>query len=243
MESKILKKLLFATIVATVAACGNGNKKTRMSYWDIEREKKVYEDSLKSMLTDSICTSYRNIVLKKYFGSEYELITENISKVVITQCYVCDEGKLEGTFNGVKGCYEYQLEIEVDEKNIKKWKTWRLFVTDTSTGNRVTVVDVGNEKAPASYNNTSTGNATFDLNMNEIEDMLQRQWNIENASSPVGAEDSNVFNVHLESVSSDKVIVSYDLRSTYHGQKKFTHLNATLTPNANGKWVISNLAY
>ena len=37
---------------------------------------------------------------------------------VIKQCYVCDEGKVEGTFNGIKGRYEYQLEIEVDEKNI-----------------------------------------------------------------------------------------------------------------------------
>lgn len=243
MKSKLLKGFFFATIVTTVVACGNGNKKTQRSYLDIEREKKVHEDSLKSMLTDSICTSYRNTVLKKYFGSEYELITENISKVVITQCYVCDEGKVEGTFNGIKGRYEYQLEIEVDEKNIKEWKIWRLFVTDTSTGNRITVVDVGNEKSPASYNHTSNGNATFDLNMNEIEDMLQRQWNVENASSPVGAVDSNVFNVHLESVSSTKVVVSYDLRSTYHGQKKFTHLNATLTPDTNGKWVISNLAY
>ncbi len=65
------------------------------------------------------------------------------------------------------------------------------FVTDTSTGNRITVVDVGNEKSPASYNHTSNGNV--DLNMNEIEDMLQRQWNVENASSPVGAEDSKCF--------------------------------------------------
>lgn len=246
MRAYLFRFLILTTVIITAVACGNSNKKRQSSFFDIERERKAHEDSLKLLVTDSMCISYRNAVLKKYFGSDYELKTEHISKAVMTQCYVCDEGMVEGSFNGVKSSFEYQMEIEVDEQNVKKWKTWRLFITDTSTGNRITVVDIGNEKDPNSYNkkaDDSHGATAFDLSTNEIEDMIQRQWNIENASSPVGAESSNVFNVHLESVSSNKVVVSYDLRSTYHGQKKFTHLNATLTPNANGQWAISNLAY
>ena len=161
-------------------------------------------------------------------------------------CYICDKGKIDGTINGVSGQYEYSMEIRVNEENPKDWKIWRLFIKDASTGSHVFVIDVGEIQTPKSYDKTtdnSDGSASFDLSTNEIEDMIQRQWNIENASSPVGAEDSNVFNVHLESVSSTKVVVSYDLRSTYHGQKKFTHLNATLTPNSKGYWEISNLAY
>ena len=68
---------------------------------------------------------------------------------------------VEGSFNGVKGSFKYQMEIEVDEQNVKKWKTWRLFITDTSTGNRITVVDIGNEKDPNSYNKKADDKARF----------------------------------------------------------------------------------
>lgn len=166
MRSYLFRFLILTTVIITAVACGNSNKKRQSSFFDIERERKAHEDSLKLLVTDSMCISYRNAVLKKYFGSDYKLKTEHISKVVMTQCYVCDEGMVEGSFNGVKGSFKYQMEIEVDEQNVKKWKTWRLFITDTSTGNRITVVDIGNEKDPNSYNkkaDDSHGASAFDL--------------------------------------------------------------------------------
>lgn len=244
MKSKQFILVLLSTILLVGAGCSG--KKEKKSYLDIEKERVEREEKAKKMLTDTLCTKYRDTVLNKYFGNSYKLNADTIAKVFLMGCYICNEGTVEGSFKGTKGSYEYRMELEVNEENSKDWKIWRLFIKDSSTGSYVFVIDVGEEKTLNSYNKKSeesNNSASFDLSTNEIEDMLQRQWNVENASSPVGAEDSNVFNVHLESVSSNKVVVSYDLRSTYHGQKKFTHLNATLTPNSNGKWEISNLAY
>ena len=244
MKSKLFILVLFSTILFVSAGCTG--KKEKKSYLDMEKERIEREERAKKMLTDTLCAKYRDTVLKQYFGKSYKLNADTIAKVFLMGCYICNEGTIDGFFKGTKGSYEYRMELEVNEENSKNWKIWRLFIKDASTGLYVFVIDVGEERTLDSYNkesNVSNNSASFNLSISEIEDMLQRQWNAENASSPVGAEDSNVFNVHLESVASNKVVVSYDLRSTYHGQKKFTHLNATLTPNSNGKWEVSKLAY
>lgn len=72
---------------------------------------------------------------------------------------------------------------------------------------------------------------------------MQREWDISNASSAVGAESSNVFKVKKESVSGNEVTVSYSLRSTYGGQKKFVDLHGVVKKNSDGSWSVVNLGY
>lgn len=82
-----------------------------------------------------------------------------------------------------------------------------------------------------------------DEDLYSIEDALQKEWNVSNASSSVGAESSNVFKVKKESVSGREVTVSYSLRSTYGGQKKFVDLHGVVKKNSDGSWSVVNLGY
>ena len=243
MKSRLLNFSILLFIILSSLACSSKKK----SYEDYEKERLERQQEAEKVLTDELCTTYRDSVLLKYFGKDYKLTPKDIKKVTYQFCCFCNEGSVDGSFKGTSGTYEYSMEVNVNRENPKDWQLWRFRVKDTSTGLYVYIIDVGEEQATDYYNkeaeNSTSNTASFDLSKNEVEDMLQRQWDIENASSPVGAESSNVFNVHIDRVSSSEVNVSYDLRSTYSGQKKFVHLSATLKPNSEGKWEVSNLGY
>ena len=78
-----------------------------------------------------------------------------------------------------------------------------------------------------------------------IEDALQREWDISNSSSAVGAVDCNVYSVDVEKVEGNTVYVSYKLRSTYaSGDKKFVDLSgAKLIKDSNGKYTVESIGY
>ena len=48
-----------------------------------------------------------------------------------------------------------------------------------------------------------------------IEDALQKEWDISNSNSAVGAVDCNVFSVKVDKVEGNTVYVSYSLKSEY----------------------------
>ena len=78
-----------------------------------------------------------------------------------------------------------------------------------------------------------------------IEDALQKEWDISNSSSAVGAIDCNVFSVDIDKVEGNTVFVSYSLRSTYaSGDKKTVKLSgAELTKDNNGNYKVESVGY
>lgn len=78
-----------------------------------------------------------------------------------------------------------------------------------------------------------------------IEDALQKEWNISNSSSAIGAVDSNVFSVNVDKVEGNTIYVSYNLRSTFaSGDKKIVKLSgAKLTKDGNGKYKVVSTGY
>lgn len=248
MKVIFLKTIAIFSLAFLLGACS----KKKNSYEDNERERLERQRMSEYVLKDELCTDYRDSVIIRYFGNDYEITPEAIKKNTYEECSFYNSGSVSGTFKGVSNTYDYTMQVNVDREDPKKWELWRFRIKDTLTGLYVFVIEAGDEQDLEYYNkeaetsstsSTSTNSASFDLTTNEVEDLLQRQWDIENASSPVGAESSNVFNVHINKITSSEVVVSYDLRSTYNGQKKFVHLKATLEPNSNGNWAVSNLAY
>ena len=240
---KVFIKLV--AIFSLAILLGSCSKK-KYSYEQNEQERVERQQKSEQALTDELCTAYRDSVICKYFDKGYEITPEEIKKVTYEACSICNSGSISGTFNGISSNYDYTMQIDVDRDNPKDWKLWRFRIKDTVTGLYVFVIDVGDEQDLEYYNkeaDSSKNSASFDLSKNEVEDLLQREWDRENASSPIGAESSNVFNVEIDKVTSSEVVVSYDLRSTYHGEKKFVHLDATLEPNSDGNWEVSNLGY
>ena len=78
-----------------------------------------------------------------------------------------------------------------------------------------------------------------------IEDALQKEWNISNSNSPIGATECNVFSVKVDKVEGNMVFVSYSLKSVYaSGDKKFVELKgAKLLKGANGDYKVIDTGY
>lgn len=77
----------------------------------------------------------------------------------------------------------------------------------------------------------------------KIETALERAWAITNMESPIGAESCNVFRVKIQSNENNKVTVTYDLRSTYNGKKKFVTLTGELEKQPDGSYKVTNIGY
>ena len=79
----------------------------------------------------------------------------------------------------------------------------------------------------------------------QIEDALQKEWNISNASSPVGAVDCNVFSVKVDKVEDNTIYVSYSLKSKYaSGDTKFVELTgAKLIKDGQGNYTVESTGY
>ena len=78
-----------------------------------------------------------------------------------------------------------------------------------------------------------------------IEDALQKEWDISNSNSAVGAVNCNVFSVKVDKVEGHTVYVSYTLKSEYaSGDKKFVKLKeAKLTKDSNGNYKVESTGY
>ena len=78
-----------------------------------------------------------------------------------------------------------------------------------------------------------------------IEDALQKEWNISNASSPVGAVDCNVFSVKVDKIEDNTIYVSYSLKSKYaSGDTKFVELTgAKLIKDGQGNYTVESTGY
>jgi hypothetical protein len=78
-----------------------------------------------------------------------------------------------------------------------------------------------------------------------IEDALQKEWDISNSNSAVGAVDCNVFSVKVDKVEGDTVYVSYSLKSKYaSGDTQFVKLTgAKLIKDGNGNYTVESTGY
>lgn len=246
-----MKKKIIIAIVAAIpllmvcSGCGNKNKQPTIEE-QIARNK--YIDKI--MCNDS-CKAKRDVVLKKYFGSNYTLAKSKINNYDSNYNwgYFMDDGVLDGTINGAKGKYEYHIDITVSIENPLDWTLTEFRVKDIKTQHYVYVIRNGSEENVEEYEKAiTTSNSESDIyvsdeDLSAIEDALQREWNVSNAMSSVGAESSNVFKIKKESVSGNEVTVSYSLRSTYSGQKKFVDLHGVVKKNSDGSWSVVNLGY
>lgn len=246
-----MKKKLIIAIVAAIpllmvlGGCSNKKKQPTIEE-QIARNK--YIDKI--MCNDS-CKVKRDLVLKKYFGSSYTLSTSKINNYNSNYNwgFFMDDGIVEGTIEGVKGKYEYHIDITVSIENPSDWKLTDFRVKDMNTQHYVYIMRNGSEENVDEYEKAiATSNSESDIYVSDddlyaIEDALQREWNVSNAMSAVGAESSNVFKVKKESVSGREVTVSYSIRSTYNGQKKFVDLYGVVKKNTDGTWSVVNLGY
>lgn len=244
----MIKKLIVAfamSILLLIVCNGCGNKKPTM-----EEQTERWEYIGKVMCEDS-CKAKSNMVLKKYFGANYKLIK---SEVGYDNDYnrgsFWDKGVIEGTIKGRKGQYEYHIDVFVPIDSPSEWELDELRVEDAETHHYVLVVENGTERNVKEYEKIMTSKSTSssdiyvsDDDLYAIEDALQREWNVSNAMSAVGAESSNVYKVKKSSVSGREVTVSYSLRSTYNGQKKFVDLHGVVKKNPDGTWSVVNLGY
>ncbi len=222
----------------------------------IERDKMIAEEweqhEMRAISKDS-CMPKRDFILKKYFGKGY--------KVIDSQFYndkgynnqdgsFSDKGTVECVVEEKKGKFTYDMKVSIPYRNPNDWYLVSLIVKDLKSGHYVYVVEYGEQKDPKEYEraNATSSYSESDVYVSDddlysIEDALQREWNVSNASSAVGAESSNVFKVKKESVSGREVTVSYSLRSVYGGQKKFVDLHGVVKKNSDGSWSVVNLGY
>lgn len=246
-----MKKIAYvAIIVVIVVICGYAIKVAS------ERDKMIVEEweqhEIRAISKDS-CMPIRDLVLKKHFGKSYKVID---SQFYNNKGYndqngsFSDKGTVEGVVEGENGKFAYDMEVSIPYRNPKDWNLVSLIVKDLKSCHYVYIVRDGKQEDPKEYekaNAISSSNETdvyvSDEDLYSIEDALQKEWNVSNASSAVGAESSNVFKVKKESVSGREVTVSYSLRSTYGGQKKFVDLHGVVKKNSDGSWSVVNLGY
>lgn len=244
-----MKKKLIIAIVAAIPLLmmfgGCSNKKPTME------EQNARWDYIGKVMCEDSCKVKSDIVLKKYFGANYKLIK---SEVGYDNNYnrgsFWDKGVIEGMIKGREGQYEYHIDVSVPIDSPSEWELDELRVEDAKTHYYVLVVEKGTERNVKEYEKIMTSKSTSssdiyvsDDDLYAIEDALQKEWNVSNAMSAVGAESSNVFKVKKESVSGREVTVSYSLRSTYNGQKKFVDLHGVVKKNSDGTWSVVNLGY
>lgn len=246
-----MKKIAYvAIIVVIVVVCGYAIKVAS------ERDKMIAEEweqhEIRAISKDS-CMPKRDLVLKKYFGKSYKVID---SQFYNNKGYndqngsFSDKGTVEGVAEGINGKFAYDMEVSIPYRNPKDWNLVSLIVKDLKSCHYVYIVRDGKQEDPKEYEkaNAISSSSETDVYVSDedlylIEDALQREWNVSNASSAVGAESSNVFKVKKESVSGNEVTVSYSLRSTYGGQKKFVDLHGVIKKNSDGSWSVVNLGY
>lgn len=246
-----MKKIAYIAMIVLVVVGG-----AYLIKFAIERDKMIAKEweqhEMRAISKDS-CMPKRDFILKKYFGKSY--------KVTDSQFYnnkgyndqngsFSDKGTVEGVVEGKNGKFAYDMKVSIPYRNPKDWNLESLIVKDLKSCHYVYIVRDGKREDPKEYERANAASSysesdvyVSDEDLYSIEDALQREWNVSNASSAVGAESSNVFKVKKESVSGREVTVSYSLRSVYGGQKKFVDLHGVVKKNSDGSWSVVNLGY
>lgn len=178
--------------------------------------------------------------------TEYKIIEQNLKIASSPKyTYVTDEGLVDGMIDGRSGKYRYSIKIKIPNSAQYDWDLTEMKVYSQKTNELVLTSKKGyhNREYNTESTNTTHSYSNVDFDSHSVEDALQREWNVSNAMSAVGAEDCNVFNVKEESSNGSEVTVSYSLRSTYNGQKKFVDLHGVVKKNSDGTWSVVNLGY
>lgn len=78
-----------------------------------------------------------------------------------------------------------------------------------------------------------------------IEDALQKEWDISNSSSEIGAIECNVFSVKVDKVDGNTIYVSYSLKSKYaSGDQHIVNLKeAKLIKDKRGNYKVESTGY
>lgn len=194
------------------------------------------------------CYKARDKALESCFDplSKFTIVEQNVEiKSSSKSTYVIDHGKAEGMIDGKYGKFRYELKITINNDDTYDWDLNEMNIYSQKTNELVVSSKKGyhNIENKKETKRTTKHYQSDNTDIYAIEDALQREWNISNAMSSVGAESSNVFNVKKESSNGSEVTVSYTLRSTYNGQKNFADLHGVLSKNSDGSWKVVNLAY
>lgn len=255
MKKILLMSLLFSFLLVGV---GCSNKKKELTI-----EEQIARNELaEKIMSKNRCAQIRDIVLEKCFGKDCKLQKSHFTDLSKNYDYgeFQDEGIVDGVIDGKNGTFNFTINVSVPITSPDDWELESLFVKDKDKKHYVyaivqgkwkdpkeierTISSISSEESDATSSSTSENNVyVSDDDLHSIENALQMEWDISNASSAVGAESSNVFKVKKESVSGNEVTVSYSLRSTYGGQKKFVDLHGVVKKNSDGSWSVVNLGY
>lgn len=244
------KKILFTLLVLSVLVMLSSCKKKSQS----EKQEESRQEA-RAFLTPEKIKEIRNEGFRVVCGDDYKIDESSSSQKVWEngyRVYITFKGKVNCSINGKKDTYDYVWEqpfsVEYPNEKPDEFNGSRVINFSLSKSGKVVKRIMGDGREDDLSNqpeqsSESSSVSVSDDDISGIEDALQREWDLENSSSPVGAESSNVFNVQVDSKSGSKVTVTYSLRSTYNGEKKFVNMTGEVEKGSDGSWKVTNLGY
>lgn len=220
------------------------------------------KENLETKISENDCKEITNNALQVVLNNLKDIKYENVIHGVCEDIHslnkqnnyyisVVVSGSAKGILNGVESVYHFYLYGRIPENKAEK----KEFDDD---GYNLSLKKDGlfvynNKKDVNALNKEKLESLKFSEEIRKInskdgdalEDALQKEWDISNSSSAVGAIKCYVSNVTVDNVEGNTVYVSYSLLSQYaSGDKKSVNLkNAKLTKEANGIYNVEDIGY
>lgn len=208
--------------------------------------KQITNNALQTVLNNLRDIKYENVI----HGVEEDI--HNLNNQNNYYISVVVRGSAKGVLNGVESIYYFYLygripenkadkkEFDDDGYNLSLKKNDGSFVYS----NKEDVNALNKEKFEHLKFSEEIQKVSRE-DRDALEDALQKEWDISNSSSAVGATKCYVSSVMVDNVEGNTVYVSYNLLSQYaSGDKKSVNFKkAKLTKDANGNYKVESIGY
>ena len=219
--------------------------------------------SLETKITENDCKEITNnalqAVLKNLKDIKYESVLHGVEEDIYSlnkqnnyYVSVVVRGNAKGVLNGVESVYYFYLygRIPEDKADIKEFD-------DDGYNLSLKKVDgsfvYSNKEDVNALNKEKLEHLKFSEEIRKVssedgdalENALQKEWDISNSSSAVGATKCYVSSVRVDKVEGNTVYVSYNLLSKYASGdiKSVNFKEAKLTKCANGSYKVESVGY
>ena len=256
MKINVYSKRVFQLVMAFVLCLIIGGCKKTLTPEERKAnlETKISENDCKEITNNALQAVLNNLRDIKYESVLHGVEEDGhfLSKVDDYYISVVVRGSAKGVFNGVESVYSFYLygripenkadkkEFDDDGYKLSLKKNDGLFVYSNKED-----INVLNKEKLEQLKKSEEIRKVSNKDRVAIENALQKEWDISNSNSAVGAVDCNVFSVKVDKVEGNTVYVSYSLKSEYaSGDKKFVKLSgAKLTKDGNGNYKVESTGY
>lgn len=250
--NKSIMQLLFVLLLCmTFANCA---KKLTPEERKANLETKISENDCKEITNNAL-----NAVLNNLRDIKYETVLHGVQEDIHSlnkqnnyYISVVVRGSAKGVLNGVEAIYDFYLygRIPEDKADIKEFDDdgYNLSLKKND-GSFV----YSNKEDVNALNKEKLEHLRFSKQIRKVssedgdalEDALQKEWDISNSSSAVGAIKCYVSSVTVDNVEGNTVYVSYSLQSKYASGdiKSVNFKKARLTKGANGNYKVESVGY